>query len=157
MFNSFFKINSSRTFLSIRKINEHIEKDTKYKKKIFISNQNFANSLCVIFLKLNDLKLVLFERNHISELDYYFSFKDFLKKFLIKKIIRNYYKRSNLILTNSELSSKDLKKVSNAKVETLYNPCFYGMNKKYLFKEKYNFKCCKIYGSKRSFNFVKRV
>ena len=44
-------INSNRTLFSFNEINKHIEKDKNYKKKIFISNQNFANSLSTIFLK----------------------------------------------------------------------------------------------------------
>ena len=80
-------INSNRAFFSFNEINSYIENDKNYKKKIFISNQNFANALSAIFLKKNyNLKLVLFERNHINELENYKNFKDFLKKKYYKVI-----------------------------------------------------------------------
>ena len=85
----YLQLNVNRTFLAYKLINEHIELDKKYSRKIFISNENFANSLSSILLNKRDgLKLVLFERNHINELNNYFSIIDFIKKNIIKFIIK---------------------------------------------------------------------
>ena len=124
-------INSNRAFFSFNEINSYIENDKNYKKKIFISNQNFANALSAIFLKKNyNLKLVLFERNHINELENYKNFIEFLKKNIIKILIKFFYKKADIVLTNSKSSSKDLRLLSNAKVKTLYNPCFFKLKRK---------------------------
>ena len=124
-------INSKRAFFSFNEINNYIENDKNYKKKIFISNQNFANALSTIFLrKKSNLKLILFERNHIYELENYKNFSDFFKKKIIKLLIKFFYKKADLVLTNSKSSSKDLKLLSKANVKTLYNPCFFKLYKK---------------------------
>lgn len=82
----FIRIKSSRTLFSFPKIINHIKQDKKkYVKKIFISNQYFANILSVIFLKrIKDVKIVLLERNHIDEFKYYNDHIDFFKKKLSK-------------------------------------------------------------------------
>jgi len=121
----YLQLKGNRTFLAYNLINKHIELDTKYQRKIFISNQNFANSLSTILLrKRDDLKLVLFERNHIDELNYYNDFVDFIKKNIIKFLIKFFYKYADLVLTNSQESSLDLKNFTSCKIKTLYNPCF---------------------------------
>lgn len=127
----FQKISSQRTLFAFKQIRYLIENDSKYKKKIFISNQYFANVLTLIFLrKLQNLKIVIFERNHLSELSNYFGFKDFLKKTIIKFLIKINYRKANLILTNSKESAADLKKFINVNVFPIYNPCFFGLKKK---------------------------
>ena len=124
-------INSNRTLFSFNEINNHIEKDKNFEKKIFISNQNFSNTLTTVFLKKKyNLKLILFERNHISELENYKNFSEFLKKNIIKILIKFFYKKADIVLTNSKSSSKDLRLLSNANVKTLYNPCFFKLYKK---------------------------
>ena len=133
----FTQINSQRTFKAFKRIKQLIKNDKKYKKKIFVSNQYFANVLSLYFLrKFNNLKIILFERNHISELYNYFSLVDFFKKKLIKILIKFNYKKADLIITNSKESSSDLKKFSNSNVTTLYNPCFFGLKNKKIFSKK---------------------
>ncbi len=127
----FKKISSQRTLFAFKQIINLIENDKRYKKKIFISNQYFANILTLIFLrKIQNLKIVIFERNHLSELSNYFGLKDFFKKKIIKLLIKNNYKKANLILTNSKESAEDLKRFVNANVLSIYNPCFFGLKKK---------------------------
>ena len=126
----YLQLKVDRTFLAFKLINNHIEKDKKYQRKIFISNQNFANSLSTIMLKKqDDLKIILFERNHIDELNNYFGLIDFMKKNIIKILIKFFYKNVDLVLTNSKESSLDLKNFSSCKIKTLYNPCFFKLNK----------------------------
>ena len=125
------KINSSRTIFAFNKIKQIIEKDKKYEKKIFISNQFFANVLSIFFLKkFKNLKIIVFERNHLSELSNYTNFKDLFKKVIIKFLVKIYYKKANLIISNTKESALDLEKFVNTKVVSLYNPCFFGLKKR---------------------------
>ena len=64
-------------FFEIKKILNEQSKD--FKKNIFISNIHYSNVLSIIFLKkIKNLKLILFERTSVKELDIYeniFSYK----------------------------------------------------------------------------------
>ena len=125
------RINASRTIFAFKKIKQIIKNDENYKTKIFISNQYFANVLSLFFLnKIKNLKIVVFERNHLSELFNYFNFKDLFKKVIIKFLVKIYYKKANLVISNSNESANDLEKFVNTKVLSLYNPCFFGLKKK---------------------------
>ena len=117
------KINSERTLFSINKIRLIIKNDLnkKFHKYIFISNQNYANIVSVLLLyKLPKIKLILIERNHIDEFKYQKTFKNFIIKILIKY----FYKKANVIIGISKILSKDLSNYINKKVITIYNPSF---------------------------------
>ncbi len=117
------KINSERALFSIGKIRRIIKNDLKKKfdKYIFISNQNYANIISVLLLhKLSKIKLILIERNHIDEFKYQKTFKNFIIKILIKY----FYKRANIIIGISKVLSKDLSNYIKKKVITIYNPSF---------------------------------
>ncbi len=125
------RINSSRTIFAFKNIKQIIKKDESYNKKIFISNQYFANVLSLFFLKkFKNLKIVVFERNHLSELSNYINLKDLFKKIIIKFLVKISYKKANLIICNSNETANDLGKFTNTKVLSLYNPCFFGLKKK---------------------------
>lgn len=126
----FIKINSSRTLFSFSKIINHINQDKKgYLKKIFISNQYFANILSVIFLKkIKNVKIVLLERNHIDEFKYYKDYIDFIKKKIIKFLIVFFYNKADKIIGNSYDLSKSLQKLIKTNVHTIYNPCYFPSN-----------------------------
>ena len=66
------KINSNRTILSMYKIRKNIKNYLKKNKQtILISNINYANVLSIIFFRtLNNLKIILYERTPIQELNY---------------------------------------------------------------------------------------
>ena len=124
-------VKSTRTLFAFKLINKYIQRDSKFEKKIFISNQSFANAISVLFLKQPpNLKLILFDRNHIDELRYFQNFFEFLKKKIIKFIIKIFYKNADLIFTNCKESSRDLSKYIKFPVKTLYNPCFFKYYKK---------------------------
>lgn len=111
------------SFFNFRKIiKSNIEKN--FKKIILISNQNFANILAFFFtLGLRDkIKIIAYERNHINELNYYFSFNDKIKKIILKFLIKLTYIKFDRVITNSKISSQDLSKFINSKVITFYNP-----------------------------------
>jgi len=118
-------IKSSKTIYSILKVRKIIKNNLKkdYKKIIFLSNQNFANILSY-FITYNlgtSLKIVIIERNHISELFTYFSTKDFFKKLIIKSLMKLTYNKFDWIIGNSKELSKDLGKYLNLKTHTIYN------------------------------------
>ncbi len=121
-----YKIKTSKTIFSIFKVRKIIEKNLikDYKKVILFSNQNFANIISYFAtLNLNPkLKKIAIERNHINELDYYFSIKDFVYKITIKILIKLIYKKFDKIICNSNESSKDLATFLNKKVMTIHNP-----------------------------------
>jgi len=121
------KINSARTLFSFLKIINYIKQDKKeYKKKIFVSNQYFANILSIIFIKkIKNIKVVLLERNHLDEFKYVDNLLDFFKKKIIKILMKFYYKRADLIIGNSHDLSLSLQKFVNTKIETIYNPCYF--------------------------------
>ena len=121
------RVKSSRTLFSFHEIINHIKKDKKkYVKKIFISNQYFANILSVIFLKkIKDIKVVLLERNHIDEFKYYRSYIDFIKKKIIKILMVFFYRRADKIIGNSYDLSKSLQKLVKTNIQTIYNPCYF--------------------------------
>ncbi len=136
------RINSTRTIFSFSEIKKIIKKDMKknYKKYIFLSNQNFANVLSVIFLKrIKKLKIVLIERNHIDE----FKYNQNIKNFFIKVLMKIFYKKTEKIIGISKKLSKDLSSFVNSKVYTIYNPSYdkkiYNLsNKKIKFTQKKN-------------------
>ncbi len=76
---NYVNIRSKRSLFSIPKVRNYLKKDKqkKYKKYIFLSNQNFANVISFIILfKLSWIKQVLIERNHIDEFKFNASLKN---------------------------------------------------------------------------------
>ena len=116
----------------------------KYKKNIILSNQNFANIITIMScIFLSKIKIILFERNHISELDLKKGFFKNIKNNFIKILIKYLYKFSDLILGNSKELCEDLKKLCKCKIQLLYN--FYDFKKMHLdsikkLEKKINFK-----------------
>ena len=102
----YIRVKSSRALFSFHKIINHIKQDKKeYVKKIFISNQYFANILSVIFLKkIKDIKIVLLERNHIDE----FKYDNSIKKQIILLLMKYFYKKADAVIGISKKLSKDL-------------------------------------------------
>ena len=118
------EINSNRTILSMLKIREIIKNCLKRNQQaVLISNINYANVLSIIFFRtLNNLKIVLYERTPIQELnfDYGNIFKK-IKNLIIKFLILIFYRFSDKIVTNSKRSSSDLSFFIKKKVETIYS------------------------------------
>ena len=80
---NYIKLKSKRSIYSIfelrKKINKAV-KTSKNTKNIFISNQHFANLVSIISLKkIEKLKLILIDRNHLIELNNYVNFQSYLK------------------------------------------------------------------------------
>ena len=115
-------IKKKRTIYSIFEIRKLVFKNrNNFSKIIFISNQHFANVISVISLaSINWIKLILIERNNPIELDYSNKLKDKIIKILIKIT----YRFSNRIISISKELGKDLEKLCDKKVITIYNPSF---------------------------------
>jgi len=115
-----FELNVSRTFLAFSLISKIISlypsKDT-----LFISNINYANVLSVIFLKIiNSHKVAVIDRTPLEELDKYYDFKDFLKKKIVKLLMFFFYKKADLVISNSKYGCNTLSKYTRSRGEFIY-------------------------------------
>ena len=100
------KLNSKRTLFSIIKLSKIINDESP---DVLISAQYYANIVAIISNQLskNKTKIIISERNHLtSALKKY----NFIKKIIIKFLIKFLYEKSDLIYGNSESVCKDLKK-----------------------------------------------
>jgi len=95
-------------FFEIKKI--LIDKLKNSKKNIFISNIHYSNVLSILFLKkIKSLKIILFERTSIKELDIFENIPSYVKKKIVKLLIGATYPRADKVLTNSKTLSLELK------------------------------------------------
>ena len=118
-------IQSNSVFFSFLKIKKIILSNNFYKKKVFFSMQYFVNVSALFFLKeIKDLKIFIYEINHPTELDFSQNITEFLKKKIIKLLVKRLYDRANIIAANSKELGKDLSLLINKKVEIILNPCF---------------------------------
>jgi glycosyltransferase involved in cell wall biosynthesis len=118
---------SKRTIYTVLKIRKFLKNDhnNRYKKHIFFSNQNFANVLSfLIILRLDWIKLICIERNHIDELKLKNNLIKKIKNLVILLLIKNLYKYADLVIGISKKLSLDLSKYANCKVKTIYNPSY---------------------------------
>ena len=119
------KVNAKSTLFSFFKIKHILSIYNKkiFKKKIYISNQNYSNIFTHFLLKdLKEFKSILIERNHLDEFNYHDSFKNYLKKIVIKKLMKLNYRYASTIIGNTKKLSKDLSIFVNSKVKTIYSP-----------------------------------
>lgn len=99
----------------------NLKKDLKFRKVIFLSNQNFANIISILALNnFKHIKKILIDRNNPIELDLMKNYKNRI----IKKLIPLIYPKADKIIGISRELSKDLEKLCKSKVETIYNPSF---------------------------------
>ena len=95
------------------------------KKIIFVSNLFYTNALVSLFLKRKkNLKIIFTERTPLQELFIYFGLKDFIKKIIIRNILKFNYRRANLIVANSKKTANDINIFSNSKAIHIYPPSF---------------------------------
>jgi len=121
------------SFFQIRKI--ILQKSLINKKNIFISNIHYSNVLSILFLrKIKNLKLVLFERTSLKELDIFYKFFSYLKNKLIKVLIKFTYRKADKILVNSKTSAEELKKLK-IKSSIVYSGSLIKFIKKKKFKK----------------------
>ena len=119
------KLKSKRTLFAYSELKRILVKynQEKFDKKLLVSNQNYSNVLIYFLLRnFKNIKSVLIERNHLDELYFYTSLNDYVKKFIIKIMMKFTYRYSNKIIGNSKKLSSDLAKFVNKSVETIYSP-----------------------------------
>ncbi len=122
---NYIKLKSKRSIYSIfelrKKINKAV-KNSKNTKNVFISNQHFANLVSIISLKkIEKLKLILIDRNHLIELNNYENFQNYLKNKLILFLIKILYKKADAVVGISKTLARDLSKFISKKVYVIYN------------------------------------
>ena len=130
-----YEIKYTRVFRSMFVILPLVKKiyDNSMNKNIFISAHHHANAFSIIFLrKLRNLRIIGIERSDISELQIFNNIKDYIKNKLIYLLVRIYYKKANLIISNSKSGKKDLIQICNAKVINIPSPSFIKKTKKKL-------------------------
>ena len=121
-----FKINCNRTSLAMMNVKKITQKliSTKYKKNIFISNIYYSNILSVLFLGRLNLKMILIERTPLQELSIYFGINDFVKKQIMKLLIRFTYQYADICISNSKYISKKYNDKYNIQFKTIFPPSF---------------------------------
>jgi glycosyltransferase involved in cell wall biosynthesis len=126
----FTQLNSSSTFFSFFEICKILKKD-RHEKKLFFSMQYFVNVWTIIFIKLFlGIKIFIYEVNHLDELNYYKNFQEYLKKTIIKVLVRIFYSYADVVAGNSSVLVKKLQDYTKHKVYRIYNPCFDRIKKK---------------------------
>jgi glycosyltransferase involved in cell wall biosynthesis len=126
----FKKLNSKSTFSSFFEIYKIIKND-KHPKKIFFSMQYFVNVWTIIFIKLIlGIKILIYDINHLEELNHNKNFKDYIKKKIIYYLVKIFYCYADIVAGNSRELADSLQKHAKCKVHTLYNPCFDKITKK---------------------------
>ena len=118
------EINKSKLLYSlfdlIKIINNLVKNDVK---NILVSNIHYSNVIIILIsFFLKPLKIILVERTPVEELDIYFNLKDFLKKKILKFLVKYTYPFADLIICNSFGIRKGLKKLINKKVYVIYPP-----------------------------------
>ena len=122
-----FEINSKNVFSSMKLIVPLVNKiyDSKMEKNIFISSIHHANVFSIIFLKkIKKLKIIGIERTDISELLIFDNLYSYVKKLIIYFLVKIYYKKADLIISNSISGKNDLIELCNAKVLSIPSPSF---------------------------------
>ena len=116
------KVYFFKTFFNFFKIQKILKKFSQKKEKnIFISNIHYSNVLSIFFLrKLKNLKIILFERTSLNELDIFINFLSYVKNQIVKILIRFSYKKSDKILSNSKVLQSEFSKI-NLKSEVVYS------------------------------------
>jgi len=128
------KFSTITSFFKIRKIVKSIIK--RNAKNVFISNIHYSNIISIFFLrKIANLKLIIFERTSIKELDLFLSIPNFLKNRCVKFLLKPMYKKADQILTNSKVLSKELLK-KGLKSKVVYSATIKKIIPKKRFKKK---------------------
>ena len=128
-----YEIKSKSVFRAMFTILPLVKKiyDHKMNKNIFISAHHHANVFSIIFLRsLKNLKIIGIERTDISELLIFDNLLTYTKNLLIYSLVKIYYKKADLIISNSKSGKKDLIKLCKTKVINIPSPSFIGIYKK---------------------------
>ena len=110
-----------KVFFEILKICKNISKG--YSKTIIISNHHYANVYSILIkLILKNISVLSVERTCIYELSHYYSILDFFKKIILKLLVKNLYKFSDKIVSNTKFTKKEIKHFSKGNTLQIYPP-----------------------------------
>ena len=133
------EIFTNKTIFGIIKIYKMMSIISKKNNIIFVSNINYANVLCSIFLvKIKNLKLILVERTPLQELEIYFNFCDFFKKKIIYILAKMFYAKADFIIGNSLNVSSYIKSKFKINVSTINPIIKIKKIKKKIYNKKFN-------------------
>jgi glycosyltransferase involved in cell wall biosynthesis len=133
-----YEIRSKNVLKSMRIIVPLVNKiyDSKMEKNIFISSIHHANVFSIMFLrKIKNLRIIGIERTDISELLIFNNLFSYIKNLLIYFLVKIYYKKADLIISNSISGKNDLIKHCKTKVLNIPSPSFLSLKYKKLFKK----------------------
>lgn len=117
-----YELNFNKTFFAQRAIYKILKEEFKYYNKvILISNLYYCNALTLLLQKkLKNIRYIMTERTPFEELSIYFSFLDFIKKKIIKLILRLFYHKADLIITNCIKTREDIRLFSGCRAISIY-------------------------------------
>lgn len=135
-----------KTFFSFFKIRKILLISTKDKhRNLFISNINYSNILSILFLRdIKNLKIFLYERTSLYELNLFFNLVNFFKNIIIKKLIKNTYSKADKVITNSYTLKKELKLLYKIKASVIYSGTIDKLINKKKIKKKKNIKLISV-------------
>lgn len=130
-----YEINRKNLSSSIIKIFNFIRLNKKNDlKNIILSNHHYANVYAILIsFIIKKLSIICVERTCIYELSHYKTFRDFIKKIFLRFMIKKVYKFSNIIISNTSFTKKEIEKFSSKNVKQIYPPT---LKKIYSFKSK---------------------
>jgi len=127
-FANLYELNVNRILFSFNKIfriSQQILNRSKNKKIVFVSNIHYANILAFFLkLKLEEIKIIGIERTAISELDLFYSFNDYIKKKIVKLLIKLIYQKFDKIVANCKYVENEIKKFSSKNTLTIHPSAF---------------------------------
>ena len=110
-----------KVFFKILRICKNISKS--YSKTIIISNHHYANVYSILIkLILKNISVLSVERTCIYELSHYYSIIDYLKKMILKFLVKNFYKFSDKIVSNTKFTKKEIQYFSKGNTLQIYPP-----------------------------------
>mgnify|MGYP001166795919 CR=1 FL=1 len=122
-----YELKSKSVLSAMFKIYSIVKKTFKNKtdKNIFISAHHHANIFSIIFLRLlKNIKIIGIERTDISELLIFDNILTYSKNLLIYLLVKVFYRKADLIISNSKSGKKDLSKLCNTRVVNIPSPSF---------------------------------
>ena len=121
-----YELPTNRALFAQNKVSNIIKKTIMgNKKNIFISSLFYSNALSAIFQKkYENLRFLFMERTAFKELYGYFSITDFVKKNIIKLILKLFYKKADIVVANSKKVADEIKKFSNVNTTHIYPGSF---------------------------------
>ena len=122
-----YELKSKSVLSAMFKIYSIVKKIFKNKadKNIFISAHHHANIFSIIFLRsLKNIKIIGIERTDISELLIFDNILTYSKNLLIYFLVKVFYRKADLIISNSKSGKKDLSKLCKTRVINIPSPSF---------------------------------